>query len=61
MVSGVLGELEKMLVEKIYGDTIGWIGAVALLFAYALVSIRRIEGDSPGYQILNLVGVCVYF
>ena len=37
-------------------DTVGWIGAIALLVAYALISARRVEGDSTSYQSLNLVG-----
>ena len=37
-------------------DVLGWIGAVALLCAYALVSNKKVEGDSPAYQTLNLVG-----
>jgi hypothetical protein len=34
----------------------GWLGTAALLLAYALVSTRRLPGDSPRYQALNLVG-----
>ena len=34
----------------------GWAGTAALLLAYALVSTRRLPGDSPRYQMLNLVG-----
>ena len=34
----------------------GWLGTAALLLAYALVSTRRLAGDSPRYQALNLVG-----
>ena len=37
-------------------DTIGWAGAVALLVAYAMVSSRRLEGDSAVYQLLNISG-----
>ena len=37
-------------------DILGWVGAIALLIAYALISARRVEGDSTGYQLLNLVG-----
>ena len=37
-------------------DIIGWVGALALLAAYAAVSARRLEGDSVTYQQLNLVG-----
>ena len=37
-------------------DLAGWIGVAALLAAYALVSTRRLEGDSPLYQALNVLG-----
>ena len=42
--------------NKILIDIVGWVGAAALLVAYALVSTRRVEGDSTAYQQLNLVG-----
>ncbi len=34
----------------------GWLGVVALLAAYVLVSTRKLEGDSVPYQALNLGG-----
>lgn len=37
-------------------DIAGWTGVVSLLAAYALVSTRRLEGDSPLYQALNALG-----
>ncbi|MEJ2208509.1 MAG: hypothetical protein P8129_05660 [Anaerolineae bacterium] len=37
-------------------DVAGWLGAVALLSAYALVSAKKLEGDSLRYQALNLLG-----
>jgi hypothetical protein len=37
-------------------DVIGWLGAAALLIAYALVSTRKLEGDTRAYQLLNLAG-----
>ncbi|RLC64713.1 MAG: hypothetical protein DRI48_07450 [Chloroflexi bacterium] len=37
-------------------DVAGWTGAAALLLAYALVSTRKLEGDSALYQLLNLAG-----
>lgn len=37
-------------------DMLGWLGAVILLSAYGLVSIRKLEGDSVPYQLLNLAG-----
>ncbi len=37
-------------------NIIGWLGSVAVILAYALVSTRRAKGDSFVYQALNLVG-----
>ncbi len=37
-------------------DLLGWIGAAALLVAYALVSRGRFVGHSVPYQVLNVVG-----
>jgi hypothetical protein len=37
-------------------DIAGWIGAALLLGAYALVSSKKLEGDSVSYQLLNLLG-----
>src|ERR1700745_1838295 len=31
-------------------DAMGWLGATALLFAYAMVSSRKMETDSARYQ-----------
>jgi hypothetical protein len=36
-------------------DTMGWIGTVLYLIAYALVSLKKVEGDSVLYQGINLV------
>ena len=37
-------------------DAIGWFGAAALLVAYAMVSSKKLEGNSTVYQVLNIVG-----
>lgn len=37
-------------------DVLGWLGATALLAAYALVSTKVVEGDSLVYQLLNAAG-----
>jgi hypothetical protein len=37
-------------------DILGWVGVVALLLAYGLVSARRLAGDSAVYQTLNVLG-----
>jgi hypothetical protein len=40
----------------IWFDAIGWVGAAALLVAYAMVSHKKLEGDSATYQLLNVSG-----
>jgi hypothetical protein len=37
-------------------DLVGWVGAAALLVAYAMVSHKKLEGDSAAYQLLNISG-----
>ena len=37
-------------------DVIGWVGAAALLVAYAMVSSKKLEGNSTAYQLLNIIG-----
>lgn len=34
----------------------GWVGMICVLVAYILLSFGRMNGRSPGYHILNLVG-----
>jgi len=40
----------------VWFDAIGWVGATALLVAYAMVSHKKLEGDSAAYQLLNISG-----
>ena len=47
------------MVNSILVDIVGWLGVATLLIAYALVSTKRIEGDSVIYQVLNLVGAAL--
>jgi fluoride ion exporter CrcB/FEX len=42
--------------NHLWFDGIGWAGAAALLVAYAMVSLKKFEGDSIGYQSLNIIG-----
>jgi hypothetical protein len=37
-------------------DIVGWAGVIALLVAYALVSTKKVAGDSLTYQLLNMAG-----
>jgi hypothetical protein len=47
---------EVILDHNLIVDILGWAGAVILLSAYGLVSVRKLEGDSVPYQLLNLAG-----
>jgi hypothetical protein len=40
----------------VWFDAIGWVGAAALLVAYAMISHKKLEGDSATYQLLNISG-----
>jgi uncharacterized membrane protein YedE/YeeE len=42
--------------NHIWFDAIGWVGAAAVLVAYAMVSSKKLEGDSTAYQFLNIIG-----
>jgi hypothetical protein len=35
-------------------DILGWLGAIMFLFAYVLVSLRKVEGDSLLFQGINI-------
>ena len=37
-------------------DVIGWLGAALVLLAYALLSVRWMDGNSFSYQALNVTG-----
>ncbi|MBI4085343.1 MAG: hypothetical protein HY432_02440 [Candidatus Liptonbacteria bacterium] len=41
---------------EILSQVIGWIGAFLLVFAYILVSNKKVAGDSKFYQSMNLLG-----
>jgi hypothetical protein len=43
---------------KLTVDLVGWIGAGALLLAYAMVSFKKLRADSARYQLLNALGSC---
>lgn len=42
--------------ELIFVETVGWVGAALILFAYYLVSHNKIQGQSFTYQWMNLFG-----
>lgn len=37
-------------------DIFGWIGSVAVVIAYALISLNKVDSRSRVYQVLNLIG-----
>lgn len=37
-------------------DALGWIGAFMILIGYALISFKKVEGNSLEYQLLNIFG-----
>ncbi len=37
-------------------DTIGWLGAVLVLYAYFMVSVKKLAGDSLHFQAANISG-----
>ena len=39
---------------KLLIDILGWTGSIFYLFAYALVSMKKTEGDSLLYQGMNV-------
>ena len=40
---------------QIFVDILGWIGAILFLGAYALVSLKKVEGDSLIFQGVNIL------
>ena len=36
-------------------DILGWVGTILFLVAYALVSLKKVDGDSVLYQGMNIV------
>jgi hypothetical protein len=40
--------------EVLIFDSLGWIGALLLLLAYALVSFKKLAADSLAYQGMNV-------
>ena len=41
---------------KIAVEIVGWIAAVLILTAYAMLSAGKLTGKSVSYQVLNIVG-----
>jgi hypothetical protein len=45
----------KMIAPKLFINILGWTGSVLYLIAYALVSLKKVEGDSIVYQAMNII------
>ena len=45
-----------MTTTEILIEAAGWSGAVLILGAYILLSIGRLQGNSPAYQWANVIG-----
>lgn len=43
------------MAPKLFIDILGWTGSILYLLAYALVSMKKAEGDSLLYQGLNII------
>ncbi|MEP7135239.1 MAG: hypothetical protein ABI904_09930 [Chloroflexota bacterium] len=43
-----------MMSAKLIIETLGWVGTVTYLIAYALASLKKAEGDSVLYQGMNI-------
>ena len=41
---------------KLAVEAIGWIGAALILGAYALLSARKVRGESLTYHLMNILG-----
>ena len=41
---------------KLLVDSLGWIGALSLITAYACVSFRKMPADGALYQLMNALG-----
>lgn len=41
---------------EIASQIIGWLGTFLIVFAYFLVSTKKVDGQSKSYQTLNLLG-----
>lgn len=44
-----------MISSQLFIDILGWTGSVLYLLAYALVSMKKTQGDSLLYQGMNIV------
>ena len=45
-----------MTAVQIAVEIAGWVGALLILFAYLLLSMGKLTGQSLTYQVMNIVG-----
>jgi hypothetical protein len=45
-----------MTTEQIVVEVVGWAGALLILLGYLLISAGKLNGQSPLYQWMNIVG-----
>lgn len=45
-----------MTITELFIEAAGWSGAVLILGAYILLSLGRLQGNSPPYQWANVIG-----
>ncbi|PKP82888.1 MAG: hypothetical protein CVT79_02240 [Alphaproteobacteria bacterium HGW-Alphaproteobacteria-18] len=45
-----------MTITELFIEAAGWSGAVLILGAYILLSLGRMQGNSPAYQWANVIG-----
>ena len=44
-----------MITPKLFINILGWTGSILYIVAYALVSLKKVEGDSILYQGMNII------
>lgn len=45
-----------MTITELFIEAAGWTGAALILGAYILLSMGRMQGNSPRYQWMNVIG-----
>ena len=53
--AAVFGIVNSPMPAHLFVNILGWTGSVLYLVAYALVSLKKAEGDSLLYQGMNIV------
>lgn len=45
-----------MTITELFIEAAGWAGAALILGAYIMLSLGRLQGNSPAYQWANVIG-----